>query len=239
MRSNDVKALLEYVCNSLDNLKKAYDQSLELKETSPSLRIQVKNVMENLRSALDYMAQDVHENIILPNLKNQARASKDIYFPYGKDKQTYELNVKKCFPSLEVISHGIYSLFEKIQPHACGDSWLYDFCKILNENKHDSLSPQTKISKKTYSIAPSGQSAVISAPAGGIEAPPGAIDVNGISITFDPNTGIPQMAPGLEVQVITWVYFNFKGTNIEVYPLLMIAFQKIKELTREFYKMIN
>ena len=45
----------------LSELQRAYEQSLHAKSVSVDLQIQIKNVMENLRSALDYCACESHE----------------------------------------------------------------------------------------------------------------------------------------------------------------------------------
>lgn len=238
MRNNDIENLLAHVEKSLVNIKNSYDQSLHDKDIPAFLRIDIKNVMENLRSALDYMAQDVA--ITISNRKsNNAALRKKIYFPCGKNKQDYDSSIKKNLPDLEIVRPDIYSLIEDIQPHTCGDTWLYDFCQILNENKHNSLSPQTRTSQKAYSVGLPGKFPAISAPAGGIIALSGEISIAGIPVKFDLNTGIPHQTSGLEVAVTTWVSFVFQGTSVEVYPLLQTAFNKIKYISGQLYKKLK
>ncbi len=238
MRNNDIKNLLAHVEKSLVNIKNSYDQSLHDKDIPAFLRIDIKNVMENLRSALDYMAQDVAMTISNRKTNNTALRKK-IYFPYGKNKQDYDSSIKRNLPDLETVRPDIYSLIEGIQLHTCGNAWLYDFCQILNENKHNSLSPQTRTSQKAYSVGLPGKFPAISAPAGEIIAPPGEISIDGIPVEFDLNTGIPHQTSGLEVMVTTWVSFVFQDTSIEVYPLLQIALNKIKEASRKLYEKIK
>ncbi len=64
MRDSDVKSLLIEVESVLEGIKKSYDQAIQDKDVPDSLRIKIKNVMENLRSALDYMAKDIYEQFI-------------------------------------------------------------------------------------------------------------------------------------------------------------------------------
>ncbi len=238
MRDDDVKNLLIHVEKSLANIKNIYDQSLHDKDIPAFLRIDIKNVMENLKSALDYMAQDVA--VMISNQKaNNAALRKKIYFPYGKNKQDYDFSIKKNLPDIEITRPDIYSLIEDIQPHICGNAWLYDFCQILNENKHNSLSPQTRTSQKAYKVGLPGKFPVISAPAGEIIAPPGEISIDGIPVEFDLKTGIPHQTSGLEVVVTTWVSFVFQDTNIEVYPLLQTSFNKIRQASRNLYEKIK
>jgi hypothetical protein len=99
--------------------------------------------MENLRSALDYIAHDIYEKIIYPDrLASGEKEISDIYFPYGKDENGFKSSVGRNLPKLSSLSPPIYSVLERIQPYKCGNDWLYDFCTILNQNQHNTLSPQ-------------------------------------------------------------------------------------------------
>jgi hypothetical protein len=237
MRDSDVKSLLTHVDGSLVDIKSAYERSLREKNIPVSLRINVKNAMENLRSCLDYMAQDIAEVVIIPyRTANSLSVLKRVYFPYGKDKQSYYESVNRNLPDLQSVRSVIYALIEGIQPHACGNTWLYDLCSILNANKHKSLSPQERTERQTYKVGRQGGGASISAPAGAIKAPPGAISIGGAPVIFDPITGIPMKTPGLEVSVTTWVSFVFQDTNVQVYPLLVIALREIRETSEKLYK---
>lgn len=230
-RQNDVAHLLLHVEGELPNIKKAYDASLEKKEIDYFLRIDIKNVMENLRSALDYMAKDIAVNI--------QGFGKWNYFPYGYSQMNFSKSTDKTLKNLRIKRPDIYSLIEAMQPHTCGNSWLPDLCCVVSSKKHDSLVPQVRTSQKIYSIGFRDNDPIISAPAGAIDAPPGAISINKIPITFNTSTGIPQQTDELKVAVITWVSYKFQNTNIEVYPLLMIALAKIKETSKKLYCILN
>ena len=237
MRDSDVNSLLTHVDSSFVDIKAAYERSLREKNIPASLRIEVKNVMENLRSCLDYMAQDIAETVIMPYRRaNKLSTLKRVYFPYGKDRQSYNESVKRNLPGLQTVSPAIYGLIENVQPHACGNTWLYDLCSILNANKHDSLSPQERTEQQTYKVGRQGGGAAISAPAGAIKAPPGAISIGGVPVVFDPRTGIPLQTPGLEVSVTTWVSFVFQDTRVQVYPLLETVQREIRKTSENLYK---
>ncbi|NGX51910.1 MAG: hypothetical protein KR126chlam5_00199 [Candidatus Anoxychlamydiales bacterium] len=238
MRNDDIKNLLKHEEDRLINIKNVYDLSLKDKTIPTTLRIDIKNAMENLRSALDYMAQDINKALIIPNHKKNNRPFKNKnYFPYGEDKQSFEKSIKNNLPDLKIVHPDIYSLIEDLQPHACGDKWLQNFCQILNDNKHNFLSEQTRTEQKTYKAGLTGKNPVISAPAGSITAAPGDISIDNIPITFD-SDWIPQQTAELEVTITTWVSFVFQDTNVEVYPLLMKAFYKIKKLSETLYEKI-
>lgn len=237
MRDSDVDSFLSHVEGDLAKIKSTYEQSLREKNIPASLRIDVKNVMENLRSCLDYMAQDIAENLIVPyRTSNNLSDLKRVYFPYGKDKESFDQSVSSNLPDLDTINPNVHALIERIQPHSSGSTWLYDFCSILNTNKHDSLSPQERKEQQTYKVGRKGAGPAISAPAGAIKAPPGAISIGGAPVVFDPNTGIPLQTPDLEVSVVTWVSFAFSGTDVQVYPLLATAVEKIRATSIKLYE---
>ena len=109
MRDDDVKNLCEYEENRLVDIKKTYEQSLQNKDIPVSLRIDIKNNMENLRSALDYIAQDVNETIIIPyRKKNNMKLRRIIYFPYGQNEQDFNESIQRNLPDLKTISLDIY-----------------------------------------------------------------------------------------------------------------------------------
>jgi hypothetical protein len=239
MRQDSINALLSHAKADLAKIEEDYRASLQRKDIAPSLQIDIKNLMENLRSALDYMAHDIYAKLIGPvrNAKSQPKVSMR-YFPYGKDESDFKSAIGRSLPGLDSISAPVFSLVERIQPHKCGNCWLYDFCYILNENKHNSLTPQTRKERKSYKVGPQGGGAAISAPAGAIKAPPGAIRIGNQPVIFDPDTGIPYPTPGLEVEVTAWISFLFTDTNVEVLPLLKLAHKEIESLAKNLYTLI-
>ena len=237
MRNLDVRDLLDYVDDSLGHIKVAYNQALRDKRIAPSLRIDVKNAMENMRSALDYMARDIADEIVAPHqASNNLKAVKLVYFPYGRDQQAFEASVHQGLPDLHSLNSQVYEIIESIQPHSCGNTWLYELCNIVNKNKHDALSAQERTERQSYTVSRTGGGPAISAPAGAIKAPPGAISLGGAPVVFDSTTGIPLKTRGLDVQVTTWVSFKFGDTEVEVYPLLETAAKGIRQTAQQLYK---
>ena len=58
-RRTDVDELIDEARTQFADLREIYEQSLRARSNEP--RIAVKNLMENLRSVLDYLAQDIYE----------------------------------------------------------------------------------------------------------------------------------------------------------------------------------
>ena len=132
MYRDDVKELLEHT-------KK---QIITLKKDSIVSKITVKNILENLRSSLEYCAQYINREKLLQNSK--------VYFPYGKSEEIFRRSIQKNnFSILKDKFPHIYSYIEELQPHKCNDEWLTTMCEATNEAKHNkSLDIETNIKKE-------------------------------------------------------------------------------------------
>ena len=239
MRRTQVFELINHAEGDLENIEKYYDESLKNKNIPISLQIDIKNMMENLRSALDYMAHDIYEKNIEPHRRSTGKKQLDkIYFPYGKDGNSFKSMLGNNLPKLETLNNNVYSIIEAIQPHKTGDMWLYHLCTLVNQNKHNSITPQTRTETKTFEAGIRGKGPAISAPAGSIEAPPGAIMIGNNPLIFDPSTGIPIPTGNLDVKVTVWVSFLFSGTQLNVLPFLNKSLSEIKKLSTQLYKVI-
>ncbi len=241
MRKNDVLALLDHATNDLKNIEAKYVEALTSKSIPADLQIDIKNYMENLRSSLDYVAHDIYEAVIQPvRASSGQKDPKDVYFPYGRDENGFKSGIGAALPDLKNINTTVFDFLEAIQPHKCGDNWLYQFCRIVNEKKHDVLTPQKKTETQTMT-ATSGN-ASITMP---INNPNFLVQQgSGVQVTFDGvpvrlgNQGIEPLAPGLQRTITTWVSFEFADTAIVVLPLLKKALDNISALTKKVYAAI-
>src|SRR5512145_502440 len=128
-RKNDVDAILVAAIQQHSTVRQGYERALQ--DKSLDLRVPVKNLMENLRSALDYMAHDIYESCCQAARTASGQPDpKNIYFPYGKTEADFKAGVGSSLPSLATLAPDIYKILLSIQPFACGDSWLCDLCVI-------------------------------------------------------------------------------------------------------------
>ena len=58
-RATSIEALLRKARADFVDLKVAYTASLEEKNVREDLKVAIKNILENLRSCLDYLAHDI------------------------------------------------------------------------------------------------------------------------------------------------------------------------------------
>ena len=225
---SDAIALLDHADAELPKIKLAYEASLNAKQISPVLLVEIKNVFENIRSALDFVAHGVHG-------KHCAAAKKaKIYFPYAIASQTRSDfarsgRIDACIPGITQSRPDVATMLEEMQHFGSkGFRWLPSFMTLTNENKHQRLVPQTR--KETKELRVSGGGASISLGQGAsISLGQGAsISIGGAVIrggqTFDANN--PPRVEGGKVEVITWVSSHFETTGDPVLPFVETAAQR-------------
>lgn len=131
MHNEDIGKLLDRCSSEIKNFS-------EQVKSSEIDKIALKNTLENLRSALDYLAQDILFKLKAnPKYKN---LSDKIYFPYGQKENHFRNSVQKNLPHLQQFEPKVYDLIEAIQPFKSKNNWLVDLCLLTNSAKHNNLS---------------------------------------------------------------------------------------------------
>ena len=238
-RKNDVDAILKAASEQHKEIKTKYDDALRNK--SMDLRIPVKNLMENLRSSLDYTAHDIYEVCCKPRRSASGQPDpKIIYFPYAKTDQDFRSRVGAVMPGLQSQSVAVYDLLLSIQPFKCNDTWLYDLCSVLNENKHKRLVPQERKVTETYSVkGPNVSVTIRREPGSSVTSKPGAVKIIGVPAQFTGDAIETDPRGGLDHVITRWVSFIFEGTNINVLGLLNKSVTAIQTFVDELYKNIS
>lgn len=221
-REKSIQALLSRAEDVVPQIEKHYKKSLELKEVSEELKIDIKNLCENLRSVLDYLAHEIIDSYC-PNANPNDR----LYFPITRDKDSFENKMKKSYPDLEKNNKMLYNYLESIQPYQSADAaWLGKFVEIANENKHQNLLPQERKETRTVKVS-RGQGSVSWGP--GVNFGKG---VSVMEVPIDPNTQMPIPNDLVTTEVTLWVDFRFSEVNESVLPLLKKALNGISEINR-------
>lgn len=166
----DALALVEHAEESLLEVKVLYENSITNKKIDKRLSINIKNILENLRSSLDYSAN------ALVDLYSDNKPYK-VYFPYASFKTTKEefLNerLRKYIPGLETKSPELFNAIVKMQHFSHpGAKWFPEFMELNNKYKHIHLVPSiinegvklnvgnSIISAKSICIGPKGSIAI-------------------------------------------------------------------------------
>ncbi|MBN1342883.1 MAG: hypothetical protein JXQ73_09405 [Phycisphaerae bacterium] len=233
----DAKALVDDAAERLVELRKAYDDSLHEKALKSRLLIEIKNITENLRSALDFVAHGLVEKY-----GRSTRDRRDIYFPYARPDQTQAEfqrsgRIEKCIPGISSSRPDIVATLESYQHYARPDNrWLPLFMELNNENKHQRLTPQTREEARELTLESDGSSLSLG-PGGSISLGPGArIDVGDMIIPGGQYIAgdSPAKFVGSGRQTVTiWVSFRFESNGELVMPFLSNAVDSIRRIVDE------
>ncbi|NCE83486.1 hypothetical protein [Pseudomonas sp. Q1] len=201
-------------------------------------KTKVKSALEYIRSALEYIAQDVWASY--------TKKGNSVYFPYGKDEVEFLKSVKKNLPALDEQAPKLFSIIRSIQPFCCGDEWLVSVCKASNFNKHNGLSAQVRKQSKSNVININGF--------GTFSNCEGLIldncSFNGIPIAKSNRMVLSNSMPTSELQdqisegivlsrEFDWVEFHFEDYGVDVLLLITKAHSAVLDLVVQVNNEIN
>lgn len=234
------KELVNYANNSYSKIKKAYEDSLHERSIKTALLIEIKNFMENLRSALDYSAHGLFDKYG-DKTKNQ-----NIYFPYAWEGLSYndfrsKNIIEKNIPGLSKNRPDIVKIIEGYQSFSSNENdWLPKFMDLNNENKHQNLTPQIRKEAKQLNISSGGvsismgESCRIEMGSGTMIQMGGAVIPGGLRIDVNNPARIFGQA---KQEIITWVSFRFESNDEPVLPLLEKSLNGISKIINELSKL--
>jgi len=238
-RRTDTATIIAASKKQYEAIRSDYDRALQ--DHSLDLRIPVKNLMENLRSALDYMAHDVYDSCCKPFRAATSKSDpRNIYFPYGQTDKDFKSGLGSSLPDLQSQSPAVYQLIESLQPFRSNDSWLYDLCTILNENKHDKLTAQVRSEVETYSVKSDygSVSSIVNNPNIQVTSMAGAVEIFGVPAQFTSEGIRTVKSDRLTHKREKWVSFTFEGANVNVIGMLDKAVVGITAFADRLYRLI-
>lgn len=219
-RKADIEALIQRSERDFAAARSAYNESLQALSISAELRIDIKNLFGNLRSALDYLAKDIRENHC-PNANPNAR----FYFPILPDASQFQGQMNNWFPGLNSGCADLWSYLESIHPYNLGAEWLGKFNQVNNENKHESLVEQTRIETQRVNVSFGGGSVSWDHKAVQFGA---GVYIGGVPV--DISTQMPTPHPSQKVEKVTWVDFRFDGIDESAITLMEQSLLGIKTI---------
>lgn len=227
-RKTNIQALLARVDIDAERIKREYNASLNERTVRADLCIDIKNLFENLRSILDYLAHEVRERYC-----SGANPNQRFYFTILTDRATFDILVDRWFPGLRTACPDLIVFLESVQPYQHNMEWLGHFNSINNENKHGNLIEQTRSEwLETKVTAKDGSS--VSWPSG-VTFGPG---VSILGVPIDPKTQLPVSNPSQKVERITWIDFKFAGIDISALWLILTATAGVKSIAGDISKWV-
>jgi hypothetical protein len=218
-RTSSIEALLRKSQATLINLKRDYAASLHQKVVSDDLKVDIKNIFENLRSCLDYLAHELFEGIC-----GNAKLPDRLYFPIRSSRVEFNKVMNRDYVGLEKANKAVFDFLESVQPY--NNPWLGNFNQLNNENKHLDLVEQTRTEERHVAV---------SAPGGGsVSWGPGVTFGGGVSVMgvpIDPRTQLPIPNNQVNTQITTWVDFKFKENGLSA---MLFVEDSIKQVQRIF-----
>jgi hypothetical protein len=225
-RKADVDALINRSEKDFAAVRAAYDKALHDHTISAELRIDIKNLCGNLRSALDYLAADMRDKHCAA-----ANPSARFYFPILPDANQYQNQMNNWFPGLRAACVDLWNYLESVQPYHASSAWLGKFNRVNNENKHESLVEQTRTETQRVNVWFAGGS--VNWDPSAVRFGPGVF-IGGVPV--NPSTQMPVPHPSQKVEKIIWVDFKFDGIDESAIALLQNSLEGVKKIVDNVYK---
>ena len=223
-RSASIEALIRKSRTSFADLKRHYEASLHKKAVSEDLKVEIKNIFENLRSCLDYIAQELFDTFCKGTKKPDR-----LYFPIRSSALEFAQVMTRDYPTLEANCKEAFDIVEAIQPYR--DPWLGEFNRLNNENKHQDLVEQNRTESRRVEVKGPG--------GGGVSWGPGVRFGSGVrvmGVPIDPKTQLPVPNNQVSTTITTWVDFKFKEGGQSVLPFIEKSIARIEDLYRALEK---
>lgn len=222
-RASAIIAMINRSRSDFADLRVQYEKSLHHKHVEDDLKISIKSIFENLRSSLDYLAQDIFDIACAGQ-----RKPRSLYFPIRDSASDFHACVLKDFPTLEAGNKAVYEVIEAVQPYR--DPWLGQFNKLNNQNKHQNLVEQTRTEQRQVTVSRGDTSVSWGA---GVTFGAG-VSVMGVPI--DPRTQMPVPNAVTKTEVTTWVDFRFGEIDQPVLTFIETSIARVKGLFQEVQK---
>ena len=230
-RFANIDALLARAKSDLVRVEQRYNSDLHEKQVTPDLKIDIKNLCENLRSVLDYLARETRALCARPLASNEI-----LYFPMTASRTSFEGTMGTSFPGLENHNKPLWDFLESVQPyHGQSSEWLRAFNRLNNENKHNDLVEQTRSETEQIRVH-IGNGGMVAWTPGSVRFGPGVF-IGGVPV--NPQTQMPLPHPSQRVEKVVWVDFRFRGIEVSALALLRSSLSGIERIASEARKLIS
>jgi hypothetical protein len=134
MSVEDIEDLLIAADTLLAEVVQIYPETLANKKVGHRLTPKIKSILEHQRSALDYLAAEIHARHGTPTKKK-------IYYPLAPNGASFAPGIESRMPGVRSKQPQIAKAIEHHQPYQADYDWLKWLKDLTNENKHTQLSP--------------------------------------------------------------------------------------------------
>lgn len=237
MRKSGIAELLGDVKETITVIDNEYTKANEDLSVKEFFKIRIKHALEDMRSCLDYVANDIYDEIFYAN---DGSKKPDIHFPYGKDENAFKSMLGRYFKDLKEKNNELYDEIISIQPFKCGSMWLYDLCKTTNTNKHEDLLGQDRKTKADLNIAGANFGFDNFSENGTVLFT--GCTFNGIKQKDDIIIQNGKLSAGNNEDIVDFemdTKFFFKDTDINCIDLVKDSYSGILKFVDEVYRILN
>jgi hypothetical protein len=137
---DDIVALLDDADEQIATADKLHDKALATPIARSPFKTRVKNVLENQRSALDYLAVEVTNRYGKPKGR--------IYYPLAQSESEFPAVMESRMPGVAANKPDIAEAIKRFQPYDARGERLRELNQLTREQKHNRLTAQ--IVRETY-----------------------------------------------------------------------------------------
>ncbi|MEZ0482659.1 hypothetical protein [Planococcus sp. SSTMD024] len=151
MNFSESKLLLRDAEEKLKEIEILYNKVFDNEGSTNLLKMKIKQYLDNVFSALDYLAFSIFMEYSaknVPSVAIEGHKSK-VYFPITESNKEFSKYVKRAFPGLIEENPEIVEAIRKYQPFPGRSKWLKDLKVLANGNKHRNLTKHTQ-QRDTY-----------------------------------------------------------------------------------------
>ncbi|MGO0169084.1 hypothetical protein ACTJN7_17845 [Citrobacter freundii] len=222
---------------SLDLINEVEENLLIMKENQEIKPVKVKSMLEHLRSALEYCANDTFDKHQGQNISQRP----DIYFPYGEQKFIDNFFTKKLRISTPH-SSPLYNVFNSIQDRNSNSSWLGMMCNLTNEVKHrnpiplkeDNVVTGMEVSALGFNLLKVDANSTVSFKNTII----GGQKITDFTITKGNLESANNGAP-ININITQEKKIRFHGIEYEVIPFIQLCTDEIKNFINAAYDILD
>jgi hypothetical protein len=182
---DDINALLDDADEQIGVIQALHDPALSDEKERRRFRTRVKNVLENQRSALDYLSVGITEKYGKPKGL--------IYYPLAQSEQDFAAQMDGKMPGVAAARPDIADAIKRRQPYLQTHEWLRQLNQLTREHKHNRLAVQ--MVRETYLCRVIEKRTGAYVAWQGLNLLPGRIESMGGTIEFRPNPNRKPASP--------------------------------------------
>lgn len=210
-------------------------ENLEVMRKTQQIKpVKVKSILENLRSSLEYVANDTYDKYIDANSIKQRP---NIYFPYGNQNFVNNFFTKKLNLNQPSTSP-LYNIFNSIQDYHTGENWLVMMCNLTNEVKHrQPISLKEDSYVKKISVSASGFPLIYAENTTDIVSTNSSVNGKKIEDFSLNDSGLIRAGNGEELNIVITEdkKIKFHGNNYDVIPFIELCLDRIETFIIKSY----